>query len=136
MPWSKNISRAIKKEVKVYFYDWRFVENMGARFENMLAVYLLSLISGWNELGIGDFDLRYLRNHQGKEVDFLILKNNIPLAMFEAKLNETSPAASGTYFSRLLNIPLFQVVANFDKTEAFPGQRYIVAAPKIMSLMG
>jgi predicted AAA+ superfamily ATPase len=111
MPWSKNISRAIKKEAKVYFYDWQFVENRGACFENMLAVSLLSLISGWNELGIGDFDLRYLRNHQGKEVDFLILKNNVPLSLFEAKLKETMPASSGTYFSRLLNIPLFQVVS-------------------------
>ena len=96
----------------------------------MLAVALLSLISGWNELGIGDFDLRYLRNHQGKEVDFLILKDNIPLSLFEAKLKETSPSHGAAYFSRLLNIPFFQVVADYDKIEAFAEQRYVVSAPQ------
>ncbi|MBW1615447.1 MAG: hypothetical protein JRJ49_02720 [Deltaproteobacteria bacterium] len=77
-----------------------------------------------------------MRNHQGKEADFLILKDNISLCLFEAKLKETSPASCGTYFSRLLNIPLFQVIADYDKIEAFSDQRYVASAPRIMSLMG
>lgn len=48
-------------------------------------MWLLSLVGRFNELGLGDFDLRYIRNQQGEEVDFLMIKNNNPFALFEAK---------------------------------------------------
>ena len=49
----------------------------------------------WNEQGLGDFNLHYVRNQQGKEVDFLIVKNMKPLAMFEVKEGELQPSRSG-----------------------------------------
>lgn len=60
MPWTKKISRAIKKAQKYYFFDWPLVKNKGAQFENAVAVFLLRLISRWNELGIGNYELRYI----------------------------------------------------------------------------
>ena len=110
MPWSKKISKAIKKESKIYFYDWTMVRDRGACFENLMAVALLRLVCRWNELGLGDFDLRYVRNHQGKEVDFLIVKDLAPFALFEAKESQVEPARSGTYFQTRLQVPYFQVV--------------------------
>ena len=96
MPWSRNIAKAVKKESKIYFFDWTMVPDEGPRFEDMVAVTLLRLVSRWNELGLGDFDLRYVRNHQGKEVDFLLIKDNRPLALFETKTSDTEPGSSGT----------------------------------------
>jgi len=33
-PYNKSISRSIKKEKKMYFYDWTIIEDEGKRFEN------------------------------------------------------------------------------------------------------
>jgi len=136
MPWSKHISKAIKKENKVYFYDWTLVDNPGARFENMVAVSLLRMVCRWNELGLGDFDLRYIRNHQGKEVDFLIVKDRQPLALIEAKTTDRTLSNSGQYFKRYLNIPFYQLVENFSDVEVFKNNCYIFSAVRFLSLAG
>jgi predicted AAA+ superfamily ATPase len=136
LPWSRYISKAIKRETKVYFYDWTLVSDSAKRLENMVAVSLLRLVCRWNELGLGDFDLRYVRNQQGKEVDFLIVKDQQPLVLFEVKENENKPAKAGTYFQKLLQTPYFQVVGNFDSVEAYPNQQYVIAAWRLLCLAG
>jgi len=136
MPWSRYISKAVKKETKIYFFDWTMVPDEGPRFENMVAVTLLRLVSRWNELGLGDFDLRYIRNHQGREVDFLLIKDNEPFALFETKKSDLEPASSGNYFKIRLKIPYFQVVEHFDGVEVWPGERYVIAASRLLSLLG
>ena len=136
MPWSRQIAKAIKKENKVYFYDWTLVNNKSARFENMVAVSLLRLVCRWNELGLGDFDLRYVRNHLGQEVDFLIIKDQQPFAFFEAKESDPKPAKAGIYFKKQLQIPYFQIVANYDGVEAYPDKTYVISGPRLLSLLG
>ena len=136
MPWSRQISKAVRKEAKMYFFDWSMVPEAGPRFENMVAVVLLRLVSRWNELGLGDFDLRYVRNHQGREVDFLLIRDNQPFALFEAKKSELEPSASGIYFKSRLKVPYFQVVEHFDGIEAWPDQTYVVSAPRLLCLLG
>ncbi len=136
MPWSKNISKAIKKENKIYFFDWTLVDDPGSRFENIMAVSLLRMVSRWNELGLGEFDLRYIRNHQGKEVDFLIVKDRQPLALIEAKTSQKTLSKSGLYFKRYLNIPFYQVVKNYSDTDVFENNSYIISAARFLSLTG
>lgn len=136
MPWSRHISKAVRKETKIYFFDWTMVPDEGPRFENMVAVTLLRLVSRWNELGLGDFDLRYIRNHQGREVDFLLIKDDKPFALFEAKKSGLEPGASGNYFKDRLQIPYYQVVEHFDGVEVWPEQKYIVAASRLLCLLG
>lgn len=136
MPWAKNISKAIKKEAKFYFFDWTMVADEGAAFENAIAVFLLRLISRWNELGLGDFELRYIRNQQGQEADFVIIKDQKPFALFEAKKADTNISKSGVYFSNLLKIPYYQLICDHDIVEAYPDQRYIVSAWRFLGLLG
>ncbi len=136
MPWSRHIAKAIKKEPKIYFFDWTMVPKKGACFENLVAVSLLRLVCRWNELGLGDFDLRYIRNHQGMEVDFLIIKDQQPLALFEAKETDLEPTRAGAYFQKQLQIPYFQIVNHFDGIEAWPDQKYTVSASRLLSLLG
>jgi uncharacterized protein len=136
LPWSKNIARAISKEQKYYFFDWTMVEDPGARFENAVAVSLLRLVNRWNELGLGEFDLRYVRNVQKQEVDFLLIDRNRPQALFEAKLNDTSLSRSGLIFADALKIPYYQVVAEAGRPEAFPQERYILPACQFLGMLG
>jgi len=136
LPWSRHISKAIKRETKVYFFDWTLVPDGAKRLENMVAVALLRLVSRWNELGLGDFYLRYVRNQQGKEVDFVIVKDQQPFLLFEVKESEIKPAKTGTYFQKRLQAPYFQVVGNFNGAEAYPNRQYVIAAWRLLSLVG
>jgi len=136
MPWSKSISKAIKRENKFYFYDWTMIDNEGARFENLIAVSLLRLVNRWNELGLGNFELRYIRNQQGQEVDFVLIKDRKPLALFEAKKSETNISKSGVYFSKMLNVPYYQLVSEQDIVEAYPENRYILSSWRFLGLLG
>jgi predicted AAA+ superfamily ATPase len=36
-PWSKSIPRSLKKEGKIYLYDWTEIDGEGERFENLIA---------------------------------------------------------------------------------------------------
>ena len=136
MPYSKQITKAIKRETKVYFMDWTMVEDEGARFENIVAVSLMRFVSRLNEFGEGEFDLRYIRNQQGHEVDFLLINKQKPVALFEAKIGETKLSKSGLYFSRILKVPYYQVVYKTDIIEAYPEDKYIIQAAPFLSLLG
>jgi uncharacterized protein len=136
MPWARNIARAIIKEEKYYFYDWTMVDDPGARFENAVAVSLLRLVNRWNELGLGDFDIRYVRNLQKQEVDFVLINRNKPVALFESKVNETSIPSAGNYFADLLKVPFYQIVAQGETLEAFPLERYVVPGWRFCALLG
>ncbi|MBI2119278.1 MAG: ATP-binding protein [Elusimicrobia bacterium] len=136
LPWSKNLARAIRKENKFYFYDWTFVEDPGARFENMAAVHLLRLVSRWNELGLGNFDLRYVRTKQKQEIDFLIIKNQKPLALFEAKVSDTQVQPSSLYLSCILSVPFYQVVLNTDKVVSNSQNIFTIPAVQFFAISG
>lgn len=135
-PWDKSLARAIKKEEKYYFYDWTFIDNEAYRFENMLAVMLLRMVSRFNELGEGNFDLRYLRTREGWEIDFLVTKNSKPFALFEAKTGETDIPSYASRFARALNVPYFQVLSQGDMLDVFETRRCIVPAWRLLMLTG
>lgn len=109
-PWSKNIKRSLKKEGKIYLYDWTEVEDKGARFENLIASHLLKACHVWTDLGYGEFDLHYLRNKEKEEVDFLLTKDRRPWFAVEAKLSDSkiNRKVFDTYVKQL-DCPIIQV---------------------------
>ncbi len=122
-PYSGRLSRAIKKEKKCYFWDWGILEDAGKRFENFLAVQLMRSISAWNEWGLGSFSLYYVRTRDGKEVDFLVVKNGNPFMLIEVKNKETNLVPSLFYFWKHLKPKFaFQVVLGKEiLKQAHPG---------------
>ena len=109
-PWAKRISRAITKERKLYLFDYAHATSPAVRFENMVAVELLRAVSGWNDLGLGDFDLRYLRNKEKEEVDFLITQEDQPFLLIEAKASEDQVSKNLLKFQSVLKVPAIQLV--------------------------
>jgi len=51
---------------------------------------LLKAVDGWTDLGFGEFELRYLRDKQKREVDFLVVKNHKPGFLLAMKMSDTS----------------------------------------------
>lgn len=135
-PWHKLIVRAIKKETKLYFFDWSLMADSGVRFENLLAVSLLRMAVRFTEKGLGEFEVRYIRDREKREVDFVLVKDNKPLALFEAREGGRDISKHGLFFSEKLGIPFYQIVHRAHKVEAFPGDCYIIPAENFLMLTG
>jgi uncharacterized protein len=90
----------------------------------------------FTETGLGAFEVCYVRDKEKHEVDFLLIKDNRPLALFEAKESATEISASGRYFSRKLGVPFFQIVAQSAKSEMFPGNYFLLPAVELLMLCG
>ncbi|MBM4395688.1 MAG: ATP-binding protein, partial [Deltaproteobacteria bacterium] len=60
-PFAGSLARALRKESKVYLYDWVEVEEPGARFENLVAVHLNKAVKVWRATGAGEVGLHYVR---------------------------------------------------------------------------
>ncbi|MBN1794403.1 MAG: ATP-binding protein [Candidatus Omnitrophica bacterium] len=109
-PWTKKINRAILKEKKLYLFNYPFIQESGARFENMVALELMRAIANWNDYGFGSFGLHYIRNKEKEEVDFLIANNQKPFLLLEAKFSEDSTAKSLLSLQNTLHVPAVQLV--------------------------
>ena len=74
-PFQGSMPRSLKKEGKVYLWDCAEVPEKAPRFENLVACHLLKACDYWTDAGEGDFQLRYLRNKEKQEIDFLIVRD-------------------------------------------------------------
>ncbi len=108
-PWHKKVTRAVRKEPKLYLYDWALVPEPSARLENMVALHLLKAVTRWTEQGAGDFGLYFIRDREKNEVDFLMSRDAKPLLMIETKLGETDPSPSLRKMKRALRVPAVQL---------------------------
>jgi predicted AAA+ superfamily ATPase len=112
-PFGTSKIRAVKKEQKLYLWDWSQIEQPGPRFENMVASHLLKFCHFHEDIHGEKMELRYIRNVDKKEVDFVVLKNKKPLFAVEAKLNFQGLEPSIPYFCERLPIErLYQVHLN------------------------
>jgi uncharacterized protein len=109
-PWNKSIARAVRKEAKLYLWDWAQVQDDAARFENMVASHLLKSVHLWNDLGHGEYSLHYLRNRDGQEIDFLVAERNRPQVVIECKATDVSVSFSKPLLAQLPGIPAVQLV--------------------------
>ncbi|MEK6626949.1 MAG: AAA family ATPase, partial [Bdellovibrionota bacterium] len=127
-PYSTSIARSLKKEAKIYLYDWSEVMNEGARFENMVAGHLLKACHFWQDTGEGKCSLHYLRNKDKKEVDFLIVKNKKPFFTIECKLNQVQLDTEYQTFQKVLKCPHIQLVHDSGHYRKINDNTFIMSA--------
>lgn len=109
-PYGPPRIRAVKKEKKLYFWNWAFVEDEGARWENLVAGHLLKYCDYLKDVHGEKTELRFLRDIDGREIDFVILKNNQPIMAIECKTGEKSASKWANYFRQRTKIPEFYQV--------------------------
>jgi hypothetical protein len=132
-PWFANVAKALRKEPKWFQRDWSGLADDGARAETFVACHLLKAVEGWTDLGFGDFDLRYLRDKQKREVDFLVVRDRKPWFLIEVKLSETNLAPSLAYFQGQTKAAhAFQVVMSlaYQPADCFAIHRPVVVPAK------
>ena len=89
-PFGAPRIRAVKKEQKHYHWDWTLVANPGVRFENLVASHLLKWVHFRQDTEGLDLDLRYFRDHDRREVDFVVVNGRTPVLMVECKLDDVA----------------------------------------------
>jgi len=109
-PFGSRRIRALKKQQKLYLWDWSMVPDEGPRFENLVASQLLKYCH-WQEDTEGHrMELRFLRDTDGREVDFVVMKNRMPLFAVECKTGSKAISSSIRYFAERTSIPAFYQV--------------------------
>jgi len=136
-PFSLKIPRSIKKEGKTYLWDYSVIKDKGARLENMAANHLLKAVQYWTDLGYGEFSLSFFRDKEKREVDFVIIRDGIPWAMFEVKSSGEQFSPHLEYFaSKWDTIKLSVILTKEDNIfKTFGDNKYAISMTNILAIM-
>ena len=134
-----SLTRALQKEKKVYLYDGGEILNEGARFENLIALHLLKAVQTWKAAGDEPISLRYLRDKEKRETDFLLVRGKQPMILIETKWRDTTLDSSLIYFQKRLRVPtavqLVDTAGVCRKTTEGEYTRWVVSADRWLSLL-
>jgi predicted AAA+ superfamily ATPase len=130
-PWAGSLARTLRKEPKIYFWDWAEAPEGGPRFENLVASHLLKLchhltdVEGWRA------ELCYVRDREKREVDFLVGRDRKPWILAEAKQADTRASPALAYFQGRLRVPhAVQVVLTGEpRRGVVPAAQWLAAMP-------
>ena len=78
----------VKKERKHYHFDWSVISKPGARFENLVACHLLKWAHYQQDVQGRDVELRFFRDVDRREVNFVVVENRRPVLLVECKLSD------------------------------------------------
>lgn len=113
--------KAVKKEQKLYMWDFGYVDDKGARFENLVALHLLRYVH-WLEDQEGEkIELRYFRDVSKREVDFILLRKKKPWMAIEVKIDDRPLDPNLSYFLERVSVPYaFQISLSGTKDYRVP----------------
>ncbi len=109
-PFGAPKIRAVKKEQKLYLWDWSLIEEHGYKFENLVACQLLKYCHFIEDTEGYNMKLQFIRDTDKREIDFVVLQNKIPLFAVECKTGERNLSPAIPYFNNRTDIPKFYQV--------------------------
>lgn len=114
-PFASTNIKSLRKEPKLYLWDWSEVNSEAARLENIVASHLLKLCHFLYDANGYRVDLFFLRDMEGREVDFMVVVDDKPWFAVEVKTSDLTVSKHVRYFAQRLEIPwCYQVVADVD----------------------
>ena len=132
-PYHAKNYRSLKKEAKLYLWDWSEIQDKGPRFENCLASHLLKLVHFLEDYEGYQCRLHYLRSIEKKEVDFMVMADGKPWFMVEAKLNDIKVSPHIKYFQAKLNVPYAYQIVRKSGIDIFSDGVRVVSADKFLA---
>lgn len=114
-PFGAPKLRAVKKEAKHYHLDWTVVKGTGYRFENLMACHLLKWCFFLEDTEGRDVELRYFRDVDRREVDFVVVEDGEPVHFVECRESGKSLSKSLRYLKvRFPSVQATQVLLQED----------------------
>jgi predicted AAA+ superfamily ATPase len=137
-PWSKKINRGLKKEKKWYFLDWYYAPGSGQKLENLVATSLYRYCHSLTDMGYGTFRLYYVRTLDKREIDFLIVRDNVPVIAIEVKSSDTTLAntlkARDRWFPDAPTIGI-QLVNKRNILKKHPNNTWVISVERFLALL-
>ncbi len=129
-PYAKKVKRSIRAAPKFYLYDLLQIPRaqVSRRQENLVALHLLKACHFWTDTAEGLFELFFLRDKSGREVDFLITQDKAPWVLVECKSNRKELSPHLLYYREKLKTKLnFQLVDDdtYDRRHRIPKVRVL-----------
>lgn len=117
-PYTKKIARAIQKPPKVYFYDNAdAIGDNSIRLENLVATHLLKQLQFIEDYFGHRCSLHYLRDKDGREVDFVTVIDDVVHDLIEVKESDDNITSALKYYKKMLNPKrTTQLVANLTRS--------------------
>ncbi|MCP4755160.1 MAG: ATP-binding protein [Proteobacteria bacterium] len=110
-PYQTTEIKSLKKEPKLYLWDYSELSDLPAKFENLVASHLLKFVHHLYDAFGMNIELKYLRDIDQREVDFVVVLEDKPIFMVETKLSSRKATTPVRFFKRKLDVPFaFQVV--------------------------
>jgi len=114
-PFASSKIKSLRKEPKLYLWDWSEVSSEAARLENIVASHLLKLCHFLYDAHGYRVELCFLRDVEGREVDFLVTIDDKPWFAVEVKTSDMSVSKHLRYFAQRLEIPwCYQIMGEGD----------------------
>ena len=116
-PYTKSLPRSVLKPPKIYFFDnGDVIGDEGARFENLVATSLIKRLHFLEDRDGYRYELRYIRDKEGREVDFAILREGELEELLEVKYSDEKISKSLLYYANRLNPKnVTQLTANLKR---------------------
>ncbi len=132
-PFGAPRIRAVKKEQKHYHLDWTVVPRDAARFENLVACHLLKWVHFEQDTQGRDLELRYFRDIEGREVDFVVVEGRHPRLLVECKWGEAEVDRSLRYLkARFPEADAWQISATGTKDYRSPDGVRVAPAVRLL----
>ena len=133
-PFGAPRIRAVKKEQKHYHVDWTVVPADPARFENLVACHLLKWVHYQQDAFGRDLELRYFRDTDGREVDFVVVEGRTPTLFVECKWSDTDVDRGVRYLkARFPKAGAWQISAIGTKDFVTPDGIRVAPALRLLS---
>ncbi len=114
-PFGAPKIRAVKKEAKHYHWDWTLVQDKAVRFENLVACHLMKWCCFMQDTEGREIELRYFRDIDKREVDFVVVEDTRPIRFIECKVKEMRPSTGLKYLKkRFPEVPATQILLESD----------------------
>ena len=131
-PFVSKTVRSLKKEPKLYLWDWSELADGSIRFENMVASHLLKFVNYLYDFEGYKTGLYFLRDLTKKEVDFLVTVDNKPWFAVEVKEHDISPSPNLSLFGEKWKIPFCYQVVKTSGVDNYSSGIRIISADKFL----
>ena len=108
LPFGSPKIKAVKKARKHYHFDWSLIPDAAFRFENLVASHLLKWTNFREDAEGFPTELRYFRDIEGREVDFVVVEKGKPVLFVECKSSD-----------RAISLPLRYLKQRFPDAAAW-----------------
>lgn len=134
-PFASSAIKSLRKEPKLYLWDWSQVPEAGSRLENMVASHLLKLCHFLYDAQGHKAELFYLRDKDQREVDFLVTVDKKPWMAIEVKLSDQTPAKQLHYFGDRLKIPFKYQLVQTENVDFLQDGIRVISADKFLNAL-